>query len=452
MLTLRWISVLSLLAAFFLLALPATAETHTRTPRVHVVPITGAIGPATYDLIKREIAAAKNADAALLVLQIDTPGGLYDSTQQIAQAILDSPVPVATFVAPAGAHAASAGTYILYASHIAAMAPATHLGAATPIRFEGDTAEDKKRTSTLEKKMLNDASAFIRGLAERHKRNATWAERAVREADSLTASEAVSQHIIDAIAATPQELADHVHGRHVIMANDTTKTLNTRNAHIIIRDPGLRHRLLAIITHPNVALLLMTLGTYGLIYEFASPGAMVPGVIGAIFLLLGLYAVNVLPINFSGLALVMLGLALMSAEAFTLTFGILGIGGAIAFVCGAILLMKADMLGGMLIDPWLIGSLALLSFAVLSISLGMVVKSLRQKTVTGREELLNALATVITWQGDHGEVFVTGETWQARCSTPHIISTGDTVRITALDGLTVIVIPSSITSPLSQGE
>lgn len=448
----HWISFCFLLAAAIVLAVPQVFAGSDNKPVVHVVPVTGTIGPATYDLIKREIATAHAAKASLLVLQIDTPGGLYDSTQQIVQAVLDSPVPVATLVAPSGAHAASAGTYILYASHLAAMAPSTRLGAATPVSISGEDTGAQKTPSALEKKMLSDASAFIRGLAERHNRSADWAEAAVRNAESLTASEALSRKVIEIIAATPKDLADQAHGRSVLMADGRKKKLDTRDAAIITRDPGLRHSLLEIITHPNIALLLMTLGTYGLIYEFANPGAMVPGVVGAIFLLLGLYAMNVLPVNFSGLALIMLGLALMTAEAFTVTFGILGIGGAIAFVCGAILLMKADVLGGMMIDPWLIGMLAALSFAVLSISLGMVVKSLRQKTVTGKEELLGSAATVTRWQGDHGDVLVTGEIWQARCTTPHILTVGDVVRVDALDGLVLIITPLKSLSPPPTGE
>lgn len=450
----RWhLALLTLLAGAVLFALPVLAA-DKNVPRVHVVPITGVIGPATYDLVKREIAAAKNADAALLVLEMDTPGGLYDSTQQIVQAILDSAVPVATFVAPSGSHAASAGTYILYASHLAAMAPSTRLGAATPIQLgAGEGEAGKKQGSTLENKMVSDAAAFIRSLAEHHNRNASWAESAVRDAVSLTATEALSKKVVEVIAKNAQELADKAHGRSVVMADGSRKILNTKNAEIVVRAPGLRHDLLGIITHPNIALLLMTLGTYGLIYEFANPGTMVPGVIGAIFLLLGLYAMNVLPVNYSGLALLMLGFALMTAEAFTVTFGILGIGGAIAFICGAVLLMKADVLGEVVIDPWLIVTLAALSFAMLSVSLGMVVKSLRQKTVTGREELLSATGPVVSWQGDRGEVMLTGEIWQARCATPHVLQKGDHVRVTALDGLIVTVIPVSTPDlSSSQGE
>lgn len=449
---LRCLSLFALLTACILLALPLARAADSTKPLVHVVPITGAIGPATYDLITREITAAKTANAQLLVLEMDTPGGLYDSTQQIVQAILDSPVPVATLVSPAGAHAASAGTYILYASHIAAMAPQTRLGAATPIMLDGENASAKKAPSTLEKKMLNDATALIRSLAERHKRNATWAERAVVDAASLTASEAQAQKVIEAVATTPQQLADVVNGRIVTMADGKSLPLATRNADIVRREPGLRHQLLEIITHPNIALMLMTLGTYGLIYEFANPGVLAPGVIGGIFLLLGLYAMNVLPVNYSGLALLLLGLALMTAEAFTVTFGILGIGGAIAFACGALMLMKADVFGEVLIDPWLIATLAALSFAMLSVTLGMIVKSLRQKKVTGQEELLNSHATILNWQGDHGEVRLTGEVWKARCATPHIFSAGDIARVTALEGLVVTIAPLSTVSSSPEGE
>lgn len=448
------------IAGCLLFALPsAAAPTDSARPRVHVVPVTGVIGPASYDLIKREIAAAHSAQASLLILQMDTPGGLYDSTQQVVQSILDSPVPVATLVAPAGAHAASAGTYILYASHIAAMAPSTRLGAATPVMLDGSDADKKPNDtpgSTLEKKMLNDASALIRSLAEHHQRNAGWAERAVTQAATLTASEAKAQNVIEAIAATPEELARQVNGRSVSMADGSTQRLDTAKADIVLRTPGLRHELLEIITHPNVALLLMTLGAYGLIYEFANPGVLLPGITGAIFLLLGLYAINVLPMNFSGLALIMLGLALMTAEAFTVTFGILGIGGAIAFACGAVLLMKADAFGTLAVDPWLIATLAALSFAMLSVTLGMVVKAARQKKTTGRDALLGAPAVVVNWQGAQGEVRLTGEIWQAQSATPHIFLPGDQVRVTALDGLTVTVIPdtsaSSPHSPTPEGE
>lgn len=449
----RWhLALLALLSGMIMLYMQPTLAQDSDKPLVHVVPVTGTIGPATYDLVKREISDARDAKAALIILQIDTPGGLYDSTQQIVQAILDSPVPVATLVAPSGAHAASAGTYILYASHIAAMAPSTRLGAATPVTLDGGDKAQDKQPSALEKKMVNDASAFIRGLAERHNRNTDWAEAAVRDAESLTASEALARKVIETIAATPKELADKIHGRSVLMVDDSKKTLDTRNAAIVTREPGLRHSLLEIITHPNIALLLMTLGTYGLIYEFANPGALVPGVTGAIFLLLGLYAMNVLPVSFSGLALILLGLALMTAEAFTVTFGILGIGGAIAFVCGALLLMQPDVFGHVVIDPRLIASLAALSLAVLSVSLGMVVKSLRQKTVTGKEELLGATATVVSWQGARGEVLVTGEIWQAQCASPHVITKGDSVHVDALDGLILTITPVSPASPPPQGE
>jgi membrane-bound serine protease (ClpP class) len=450
----RLLHVFSLLLGLSLLALPAVAQDKKEgaAPRVHVVPVTGVISPATYDLIRREIRAAERAEAALLVLAMDTPGGLYESTQQIVQAILDSPVPVATFVSPSGAHAASAGTYILYGSHLAAMAPSTRLGAATPVHMgqqpggEDDKQKPASPSSALERKMVSDASAFIRSLAEHHGRNTEWAIAAVVDADSLTASEALAKKVIEVIADSPAQLAEKAHGREVRMKEGVKKTLDTKGAEIVTREPGLRHDLLEIITHPNIALLLMTLGTYGLIDEFANPGTMVPGVIGAIFLLLGLYAMNVLPVNFSGLALLFLGIALMTAEAFTVTFGILGIGGAIAFICGALLLLKSEP-GGLMIDPWLIFALAASSFAVLSVSLGMVVKSLRARKTTGQEELADAAGTVVRWQGGRGEVRITGEVWQARAEGPFIFTPGDAVRVAAIDGLVLVVVPAAAPAP-----
>lgn len=443
----RWISFLSLIAGLLLMTVPVLAGDGAKkstVPQVHVVPVAGVIGPATFDLIRREIRAAERADASLLILAMDTPGGLYDSTQQIVQVILDSPVPVATFVSPSGAHAASAGTYILYASHIAAMAPSTRLGAATPVRMGDAGQDDEKKTPApaLEKKMVSDASALIRGLAEHHNRNADWAVSAVVDAESLTATEARARKVVEVVAESPSDLANQAHGRVVRMKGLATVTLDTRDANIVVREPGWRHDLLEVITHPNIALLLMTLGTYGLIYEFANPGPLVPGVIGAIFLLLGLYAVNILPINFSGLALLLLGLALMTAEAFTLTFGILGIGGAIAFICGALLLIKSGP-DGFGVDLWLVLTLAAVSFAILSVALGMLVKSLRAQKTTGQEELAGAAGTVLNWQGGRGEIRITGEVWQARCDEPFIFNSGDSVRVVAIDGLTLVVAPAA---------
>lgn len=424
------------LSAGILLALPAFA-TPEAAP-VYVVPVTGVISPVTYDLIHDEIAAAAEAKAQLLVLAIDTPGGLYDATQQIAQDILDSPVPVAAYVSPAGAHAASAGTYILYASHIAAMAPSTRLGAATPIQM--DASEKEGSLSVLERKMISDASAFIRGLAERNRRNADWAQKAVRDADSLTASEALAQKVVEYQATDAADLARQLDGKRVTLASGKTVTLHTQDAAIITRDPGLRRSFLAVITHPNIALLLMTLGTYGIIYEFAAPGVFFPGVIGAIALLLGLYAMNVLSVSFAGLGLLLLGIGLMTAEAFVPSFGALGLGGAAAFAGGALMLLKTDVTG-FGIDPWLIATLGALGVAFLSVSLGMTVKSLRQPKVTGQEELLSAVATVTRWQDGRGEVRVTGEIWQARTDAPYILQPGDRVRIARLDGLVLIVEP-----------
>jgi membrane-bound serine protease (ClpP class) len=326
------------------------------------------------------------------------------------------------------------------------MAPATNLGAATPIQMspagEKKEGEEKPKqpSSTLENKMVNDASAFIRGLAERHGRNAEWAERAVREAESLTASEALSKKVIDVIADDSASLADKLEGRVVTMGKDVKKTLSTKGAEIVRIEPGLRHDLLEIITHPNVALLLMSLGTYGLIYEFANPGALFPGIIGAICLLLGLYAMNILPVNYSALALIMLGIGLMTAEAFATAFGLLGISGAIAFIIGAVMLVESDM-PGFGVDWWMIALMTTTSLAFLSLLLGLIVKSHRKPAKTGIEEILNTEGEIISWSGRTGDVRMTGEVWKAISLDDHILKRGDAVRVKSIEGLILTIEP-----------
>lgn len=416
-------------------------ETVDASPLAYVIEVKGVISPATYDLINRHLKIAASRKADIVVLEMHTPGGLYDSMQQIIQAIIDSEVPVATYVSPSGSHAASAGTYILYASHIAAMAPSTNLGAATPIQMQqGDGGKDggKKDMSTLEHKMVNDASAYIRGLAELRSRNAEWAEKAVREAESLTSSEALSKKVIDVIAEDVEDLLRKIDGKTVKMAHGKTMKLKTKGASLESIEPDWRHDLLEIITHPNVAFILMTLGSYGLIYEFANPGALFPGILGAICLLLGLFAMNILPINYSGLALMFLGIALMAAEAFTATFGILGIGGASAFAIGAIMLIKSDI-PGYGIDWWVIASTTLMSLGFLSVLLTLAFRAQRRPKATGIEELLSSTAEVLHWSGGEGEVRVTGEIWKASSPPGLIIQKGDRVRVIEVSGLHLTV-------------
>lgn len=414
-----------------------------------VLKFEGAVTPATADYIIRNIEEAAGRGAEIVVIEMDTPGGLDSSMRQIIRAILDSPVPVATYVAPTGARAASAGTYILYASHVAAMAPSTHLGAATPVAiggggmpFGGGQEEDddgntegSARTpgSAQEAKAINDAVAYIRGLAEMRGRNADWAERAVREAATLTASSASRENVIDFTATSIEDLLDKAHGMTVQVGQSET-VLESRGLTIDVVEPDWRTQLLAIITNPNVALIFMMVGVYGLIFEFMNPGSLVPGTIGGISLILGLYALAVLPVSYAGIGLLILGLVLMVAEAFAPSFGILGIGGAIAFVLGAAILFDTDV-PGIEISWAVIGGVAVSSVILALIIARLALRSTRSKVVSGREELIGARAEVLDWNGHKGHVFVHGERWNAVADRPPV--PGQAVRVVALDGLTL---------------
>ncbi len=411
-------------------------------PLAHVVEVKSVISPATYELITRHIKLAEKEGADVLILEIHTPGGLYDSTQDIIQAIFDSPVPVVTYVSPSGSHAASAGTYILYASHIAAMAPGTNIGAATPVQMGGGEKEKPKddTKSTLERKMVNDASAYIKTLAEYRGRNLEWAEKAVRDAETVTASEALNKKIIDVIAPDIQTLLEKIDGKTVKMGKDKTMKLTTKGARISHHAPDWRTKLLEIITNPNIAFLLMTLGSYGLIYEVTHPGAFFPGVVGAICLLLGLYAMNVLPINYAGLMLMLLGIALMTGEAIAPGFGVLGLGGAIAFAIGGVMLIDSQT-PGFGIDPWVIGITTLFSFTILSVFLAMALRAQKAPVTTGVEELLAATGEVLDWSGGKGNVRITGEIWQAITEGDYIFKKGDLVKVLDVRGLKLVIAP-----------
>jgi len=442
-------------------AADSEAAATARTPLAMVTVIAGAIGPATAKQVADAVETAEDARADVLILKIDTPGGLVTSTREIISSILESQVPVAGYVAPAGGHAASAGTYIIYATAIAAMAPGTNIGAATPVTIGGmpglpspedaaprkdsgeDGAEDEasarssqpSNEDAMAAKATNDAVAHIRSLAEMHGRNADWAEKAVREGASLSARAAVEEGVVEFIAADMGELLRQMHGREVATAAGK-RVLNTEGAMTEHIEPGAMTRLLAILSNPNVAFILMLIGIYGLIFEFSNPGTIGPGVIGAICLLLGLYALNQLPLDYAGLALILLGLALMVTEAFTPTFGVLGLGGVVAFVLGSAMLIDSDQPEFQL--SWsVIAGTAAVSVLTLAALLGYAWRAQTRPVATGSEELAGMEAEVIDWADGKGHVWVHSERWRAR--GPHQLAPGEKIRIEKLDGLTLVL-------------
>ena len=445
----RWLTwSLVLLAGLAWLMIAAAQE---RPREAVLLTVQDAITPATADYVMRGIESAEERAAELVILQLDTPGGLDSSMRSIIQAILQARVPVASYVHPAGARAASAGTYILYGSPVAAMTPSTNLGSATPVQLgggglpgmpspdeggnadsEGDTAESG---SAMERKVLEDAVAYIRGLAERHGRNADWAERAVREGANLGAREALEQSVIDIVAQDVPDLLAQLDGREVLVGG-APRTLSTEEIEVVRDDPGWRAELLAVITNPNIAYILLLIGIYGIIFELANPGAIVPGTIGSIALILAFFALQVMPLNYAGLALILLGIVFMIAEAFVPSFGALGIGGLAAFTAGSIMLWDDPNLNIAL--PLIIGvAIGIAGFSIWV--LGRFLDVRRKKPATGFEEMVGMEGTAREDFSDTGRVWVHSELWNARTRVP--VRSGQTVRVVAIDGLTLTVEP-----------
>jgi len=464
---------------FALAVLMADGGTAQRSPHAVRLIVDGPIGPAVADYIHRGLEKAVEDGATVVILQMDTPGGLDTSMREIIKDILSSPIPVIGYVAPSGARAASAGTYMLYASHVAAMAPATNLGAATPVQIgapsQPEQPPDQKPESPppekgqdgkeeagknggdatpakpaeegqpfkgkpgMEQKVLNDAVAYIKSLAQKRGRNAEWAVKAVTEAASLSASDALAQNVIDFIADSPAQALEKADGMTVDL-DGAEYVMKTAGLPVVDRAPDWRTEFLEIITDPTIAyLLLFTIGVPALLIEFYT-GTMIAGVIGAICIVLGLYGLHVLPINYAGVGLILLGLALLVAEVFVPSFGALGLGGVAAFVIGSVMLIDTDV-PGFGISPWAIGSIATAAGAIMLLIIAVIIRSRTQAPVSGREAMLGAAGTVVDWSHGKGHVRFQGEVWRAKSDATGI-KKGAPVRIVDRDGLVLFVEPA----------
>ena len=472
----RWAACLGLLAVALAAGGSRASDSTTKpaaTTRpdagtVTLLEINGAIGPATSRYVVHGLEAAQKSGSRLVVLQLDTPGGLDTSMRDIIRAILASPVPVVSYVSPSGARAASAGTYILYASHIAAMAPATNLGAATPVAIggepqpapaplptpgstpekpDGGAAKDNGKPanpepesepgSAMERKAVNDAVAYIRGLAELRGRNADWAEHAVRGAASLSASAALQQKVIDVIARDLPDLFAQLDGREVHIDGRTVK-LVTHGLTVVPHKPDWRTQLLAVITNPTVAYGLMVIGIWGLLLEGYNPGAVLPGVVGSICLLVALFAFQILSVNYAGLALVVVGTAMIIAEFFFPTYGSLGVGGLIAFIVGSLILFDTDI-PGMNVGRPLIAAFATVGALMIVGIVYLSTHAMRRPVVTGAQAMIGASAEVVADFTGKGRVRYGGELWNARSDAA--LRAGELARIVRVEGLTLWVEP-----------
>jgi membrane-bound serine protease (ClpP class) len=393
--------------------------------RIYLIKIDAPITPVVAEYIIRSIDQASKDKAEALIIQLDTPGGLVDSTLEIIKKMMASEVPIVVYVAPSGARAASAGVFITLSANIAAMAPTTHIGAAHPVQMQG------KMDESMEKKAVNDLAAMVRGIAEKRGKNAAWAEEAVRESVSITETEALKEKVIDLIAADVPALVKKLNGRTVELVLGK-KTLATEGAEVKEISMGFRYRILEIISNPNIAYILMILGFYGLYFEFSNPGSVFPGVAGAICLILAFYALHTLPINYAGLMLVILGISLFIAEAFITSHGVLGVGGAIAMLLGSLMLI--DSASPALQISWaVILPAVIVTAALFIITVTVALRVYREKPDTGKEGLINMRAEAKTDIHADGQVFMRGEYWSAWSDDP--IHKGEYVTVLAVEGL-----------------
>ncbi len=464
------------IALSFLLLCFSAQQLHsaeTNSPkRAMQLTLDGSVNPATAHFLVENIEEAAEQDYQLIIIKMNTPGGLDLAMRDIIRAILSSPVPVATYVYPPGSRAASAGTYILYASHVSAMAPATNLGAATPVSIGGmpspdqpnqpeqgkepkqdeassDKSEEQPTQSApanktaMEKKVINDAEAYLRSLAAYHGRNIDWVKNAVREGESLSSTEALEIGVIDLIAENPQQLLSIIHQKSVRLPSGQAK-IDTEGMTIEVVEVDWKTQLLSIISDPNIAYILLIVGIYGLIFEGYNPGTFIPGVIGAICLLLAFYALQIMPVNYVAAGLLVLGIALLVVEAFAPSFGILGVGGIIAFILGSFLLFNEPETGMAIAMPILI-FVTIVSVILLSFVLSLAIRARNRPVVTGTDEMMSEIGVVEHDFDDKGWIKIHGEIWKARSSQP--LKAGQQVKVVAVNDLDLDVIPITDDNP-----
>ncbi len=429
------------------IALPDPLAKEGAGAEVWMVSFDGALGPAAGDLIVRSIENAQAAGAVALIIQMDTPGGLDKAMRDVVKAILSADIVVISFVHPDGARAASAGTYIAYASHISAMSPATNIGSSTPVSIaptpsipgEPDEKGDARPApqDAMMKKVVNDAVAYLQGLAELRGRNIEWAEETVREGANLRASAALAKNVIDLIAKDVPTLLAAVDGREIELPNRTV-TLDVAGARVVLVETDWRHELLEVITDPSIAYGLLIFGVYALILEFYNPGMVFPGVVGVICLLLGAYGMQMLPVNYAGLALMVVGIGMMVGEAFTPTMGALGVAGVVAFVMGSIMLMDTQQ-PGYQVPILIIAAFAVTSAALTLFTVGAAVRARNQEVVTGKDAMVGKQAEALEDFESQGWVRAFGESWQAESSKP--VKEQAVLKIVAVEGLILKVQP-----------